>query len=356
MNSQIESSTLFLERASEQLQTREITDFGAWEAFVTSRVEANFLQSWNWGVFQERLGKRVVRLGVYSKTGEVLAVAQGVLERARRGSYLAVAGGPLVAWSNEAAVSALFAGLQQWARVAKCSFIRFRPQALDSVELQNQVQLLGARSAPMHVTADLTLQLDLTLSESELLAQMRKNTRGEIRKAERLGLRVELSSDPERIERFYQIQLEVAEKHHFIPFARNFLREQFATFAAAGQALLISTYQDQELLAEAFVIFYNGEAVYHYGISTEANRKLPGSYLGQWAAIHEAKRRGCKIYNFWGVAPENQLEHRFAGVSLFKRGFGGQEVQYLPAHDIPLSWQYWIVFWFEKLRHHSRKL
>jgi lipid II:glycine glycyltransferase (peptidoglycan interpeptide bridge formation enzyme) len=339
------------------MQIAEITDKATWEAFIATRAEANFLQSWNWGVFQERLGKTVVRLGVFRDGDDhPLGVAQGVIERARRGSYLAVAGGPLIEWTHLAVVSTLFDGLQDYARAERCLFVRFRPQSLESPQLHSTVLQLGAKRAPMHLTADLTLQLDLTLSEEALLAQMRKNTRGEVRKAERLGLRTEISSDPKHIERFYQLQLAVAEKHHFVPFALNFLEEQFATFAAENQALLISTYHDQELLAEAFVIFYNGEAVYHYGISTDANRKLPGSYLGQWTAILEAKRRNCHTYNFWGIAPENQPEHRFAGVSLFKRGFGGQEVQYLPAHDLPLSWQYWFVYFFEQLRHQSRKL
>ncbi len=155
---------------------------------------------------------------------------------------------------------------------------------------------------------------------------------------------------------FYQLQAEVAKRHAFVPFSEQFLTEQFAVFAQAGAAALVHAHKDGQLLASAFIIFYNHEAVYHYGVSTELNSTFPGSYAAQWAAIKEAKARGCTRYNFWGIAPADQPQHRFAGVSLFKRGFGGYEVPYLPAHDIVLTPKYWLTYGFEWLRKKTRKL
>jgi lipid II:glycine glycyltransferase (peptidoglycan interpeptide bridge formation enzyme) len=173
---------------------------------------------------------------------------------------------------------------------------------------------------------------------------------------EKQGLTVQISQNPEEIKTFYEHQLALAQKHHFVPFAYQFLLEQFRVFAADDQAMLISCFQGSKLLATAFVIFYNREAVYHYGISTLDNDRLAGSYACQWAAILEAKRRGCTTYNFWGIAPKDETGHRFSGVSLFKRGFGGQEIAYLPAHDLPASPFYWLTYWFELLRKKLRHL
>ncbi|NCN23699.1 MAG: peptidoglycan bridge formation glycyltransferase FemA/FemB family protein, partial [Gallionella sp.] len=152
-----------------------------------------------------------------------------------------------------------------------------------------------------------------------------------------------------QIKEFYDHQLELAKRHHFVPFGFEFLRNQFQAFAnQESVALIHSRTAEGELLASAFVIFYNREAVYHYGISTDANRSLPGSYACQWRAIGEAKSRGCTRYNFWGVAPADQPHHRFAGVSIFKRGFGGQEIEYIKAHDLSLSSKYYLTWAFEK--------
>jgi lipid II:glycine glycyltransferase (peptidoglycan interpeptide bridge formation enzyme) len=96
-------------------------------------------------------------------------------------------------------------------------------------------------------------------------------------------------------------------------------------------------------LAQAFVIFYGKEAVYHYGASTDEGRHYPGAYLIQWEAIKEAKKRGMTRYNFWGVAPENNANHRFSGLSLFKRGFGGEDFEYLHAQDLIINYPRYLV-------------
>ena len=333
-----------------------ITDKNQWEHFVLSHAEANFLQSWNWGVFHERLGKKVLRIGLF-ESENMVGGALCVREKAKRGTYLTIAGGPLIDWQNPEMVHALFDIVKEKAQHEHCIFVRIRPQEKDSPQLRKKIEALGFRESPMHLTADLTLQLDLTKTEEQLLAEMRKNTRYDIRRAQqREGITVKTSSDPSEIKMFYDQQLALSEKHGFVPFSYEFLYEQFRTFAEDHEAMLFHAYKDDVLLASAFILFYNKEAVYHYGISTPANDRMPGSYACQWAAIQWAKANGGLKYNFWGIAPENLPEHRFAGVSLFKRGFGGEEVQYLPAHDLPISWKYGLINLFELARKKTRRL
>lgn len=336
---------------------RQITSRTEWESAVFSFAESNFLQSWGWGETQEKLGKTVIRLAWFNQAGDrVVALVQAILEPARRGAYLAVAGGPLLDWQDANLLNRVFSDLKQVVRQHHCVFIRFRPQ-YEAVQCSPSLKkTLGLVPAPMHLTADLTIELDLTLSEEELLKQMRKQHRQAIRKADQLGIVTEISTNPAAIEPFYQTQLELAKRHQFVPFSLQFLQTQFDTFAQYDQVALITTSLDGVPLASAFVIFYHREAVYHYGVSTEANLKLPGSYACQWSVIREAQRRGCARYNLWGVAAKDRPDHRYAGTGLFKRGFGGREVQYLPAHDVPLSQRYWLTWMFEQLRKKRRKL
>ncbi len=332
-----------------------------WEQFIATQADANFLHSWNWGVFHQQLGKPVYYLGLFDEAENQVGAALGVVESARRGRYLTIAGGPLIdQWAENPDLKELLAAflieLKKIGQAEKCLFIRIRPQMIDTPKIQGVFQQLGFLESPMHVTADLTLQLDLTKSEEQLLQEMRKNTRYEVRKADKLGLTVTFSQDPAEIQAFYQQQVELAEKQNFVPFSYQFLYQQFLAFVQDNQVVLVHAWNKRQLLATAFVIFYNGEAVYHYGISTPENQKLPGSYACQWAAIQEAKRRGCSRYNFWGIAPQDQTHHRFAGVSLFKRGWGGSEVQYLPARDLPLHWLYTLTRSFELIRRKLRHL
>jgi len=75
-----------------------------------------------------------------------------------------------------------------------------------------------------------------------------------------------------------------------------------------------------------------------------------------WEAILEAKRRDCERFNLWGVAPKDETRHRFASLSVFKRGFGGEEVEYLPAHDLPLTPRYKAIRIFEIFRKRLRRV
>ena len=335
-----------------------IEDAAKWEAYLDQFPEANFLQSYAWKSFQHNLGKPAWAIRVF-KSKQTLALAVVVLEQAKRANYLTIAGGPLLDWrgqNRQAIMVALLDQLKGLAEKYGVSFVRLRPQGFDTPELTQFLASQGFVPAPMHLTADLTLQLDLSVSEEALLKQMRKNTRYAIRQADKLGIQTTVSQDPAEIEQFYQQQLLLAKRQHFQPFSYQFLYQQFLAFVANNQVALIHAHLDEQLLASAFVIFYRHEAVYHYGVSTSANQRLPGSYACQWAAIREAKNRGQKYYNFWGISPVDQKKHRFAGVSLFKRGFGGQEVAYLAAHDYPLSQFYPVVRAFELLRKKLRRL
>jgi len=218
-----------------------------------------------------------------------------------------------------------------------CVFVRVRPQLKFNDFSKNLFKNLGFIRAPMHLHAELTSQLDITKSEEELLSQMRKATRYEIKKAIKIGIKITASKDEKDIQKFYDLQIETAKRQKFVPFSYKFLHEQFKVFAQNENVLLYKAEFKNKLLAQAFVIFYGNEAVYHYGASTKEGRHYPGAYLIQWEAIKEAKKRGKTRYNLWGVAPLEKSDHRFAGLSLFKRGFGGEDFQYLPAQDLIIN-------------------
>lgn len=335
----------------------EVHDKNVWEDFIGKQEDANFLQSWYWGEFHKKLNKTVEYVGLFLGEGNLIGVMLCVVEAARRGRYLTCAGGPLIDWSNKEIVAAAVQGLKEVAKRNKCVFVRIRPQARQAPAIMGTLAGAGFKQAPMHLTADLTNQLDLSPPEDELLANMRKTTRYEVRRAAKEFIIVKTSLNVEDLREFYSIQVETAKRQGFVPFSYEFLSEQFKVFADAGSALLYKAYKDETLLAEAFVIFYGNEAVYHYGAGTDDGRKYPGAYIIQWEAIKEAKKRGMKRYNFWGVVPLTETQHRFFGVSIFKRGFGGKEVQYVPAQDLvidPVRYSFNAIV--ETVRRKTRKL
>ncbi len=325
-----------------------------WDKFVANYAEANFLQSWQYGEFYNLLGRQIYRR-IYTKNGKSVGVMMALVEPALRARYISVAGGPLLDWGDEELVKFWQADLYNIAIKERAVFMRVRPQLIDDGSSRLQFSKLGFFPAAMHLSAELTSQLDLTKSEAELLAGMRRQTRYAVRQAQKQDLRVTISTDHADIAKFYDLQLQTAQRQGFVPFSKNFLELQFAQFAKDDQAQLLSAYHKKELLAQAFVIYYGREAAYHYGASTELGRTYPGAYLLQWHAICEAKARGLERYNFWGVAPVAATKHRFYGVSTFKRGFGGVDVAYLHAHDYVVKRPQYLLNWtVEQLRRAKR--
>ncbi|MBI2330369.1 peptidoglycan bridge formation glycyltransferase FemA/FemB family protein [Candidatus Daviesbacteria bacterium] len=334
----------------------EISDKKVWEDFLSKHPEANFLQSWNWGEFHKTLNHKIKRSG-FIKDNKLVGVMLSVVENAKRGKYLTVPGGPIIDWQNKKLVTQFVEEIKRIAKAEGCVFARVRPQLESNDFSKNLFKKLGFIAAPMHLHAELTSQLDITPTEEQLLANMRKATRYEARKAGSLGIKIETNSDEKAIKKFYDLQLQTAKRQKFVPFSYQFLSEQFKIFLDNNQAVLYSAKLEDKLLAQAFIIFYGTEAAYHYGASTEEGRKYPGAYLIQWEAIKEAKRRDMKKYNFWGVSPEGDKDHRFSGLSLFKRGFGGADFEYLHAQDLIINYpRYLLNYLVELLRKKIRRV
>ncbi len=321
-----------------EIIVKQVENQEEWEAFIATHPEANFLQSWYWGVYNESLGKTVFRSGFYV-SDQLVGVMLAVVETARRARYITVGGGPILDWDNQGLVDCMDKEIRRIGRTSRAVFARVRPQLLNTPANRSLFAQQGFKPAQMHLHAELTSQLDITLPEDQLRNNFRKNTRYELKQAKKRGIKISCTADPEAIDAFYELQLETAKRHGFVPYSKQYLKEQFAVFAAAGKALLYSAYtSDNQLIAQAFVIFYNQEAAYHYGASSVLGRTEPGAYLIQWEAIREAKKRGMTRYNFWGVVGLTHTSHRFYGVSVFKRGYRGEDVEYLHAQDLVFNW------------------
>ncbi len=324
-----------------------------WQAFVASREEANFLQSVQWAKANELVGEVVVRGGV-RQNGKLVAGWQGIIKNARRGRYLEVPGGPLMDWSNEQVVRDTITQLKEAGLRHHCVFVRVRPQVEDSQTMRQKLASLRLHRAPFHLHAEHTNILALDKSEEELLTGMRRQTRYEVRQAEKKGVVVSWRSDEAAVEEFFTVQADTAKRQGFIPPSRRFLAAQVEAFGE--DARIYRSEKDGVLLSLALVLFSGQEADYFEAASTPDSRTYPGAYAVQWQAIRDAQARGKTRYNFWGIAYTDDPHHRYAGVTTFKRGFGGQDVTYTPAYDIILRHTYLKTWLIETVRKKRRKL
>lgn len=309
-----------------------------WQEVQKLYPEANFLQSPAWARVNSLIGHKVLVDYTDEKPGWCLMV----VKNAKRGRYLEVPGGPLVDFADPAAVAAVFARLRAVAKQEKCVFVRLRPQLVRGAEQESLLAAQGASPAPMHLHAEHTVILDLVKSADELLAAMRRQTRYEVRRAAKLGIKVDWVNSEEIFREFHQAQLATAARQHFVPPDLETLLAEREAFGDNARIYVART-AEGEPIAYGLILIDGSEAEYFEAASTDLHRKLPGSYALLWQVMQDLQAEKVARFNLWGIAPAGQKNHRYAGVTTFKTGFGGKIVEFVPAQDIIIKRSRYLV-------------
>ncbi len=325
------------------------------------------------------LKQKPIRL--IAQDGEkILGICMALVVPARRGRHLSVPYGPVLA--DEGTLAPIVDALKRIAREERCAFIRLSPHL--SSEKATAFADRGMIPSPLHLLAEHLWYLPLRepdpwtasaantqpRSEEDLMKHMRSTTRNLIRRAEKDGVTIRAAENlTEELPHFLRLHEETRKRHGFTPYSDAYFRAQVAHFAPRGECTLYLAEYQGEVISASIHMHFGGETSYHHGASTLAHRKIPSSYLLQWTAIRDALRRGDGIYNFWGTAPlhgENPISqdansqqkeekafdqhHPFAGVTLFKTGFGGHALTLMHCMDLPLSPTYYMTRGFETVR------
>lgn len=335
---------------------------------MTDSLPANFLQSPEWGEVNRKVGHQVLfeclsgsalksrKENQKAKTPKSCPKTLMIVKSAKRGRYLEIPGGPQLNWDDPAEVKTAFSKIAAIAKKHHCVFVRVRPQLLNTPENVAVLRESGLKKAPMHLHAEHTVILDLSKSEDDLLKDMRRQTRYEVRQAAKKGIVVESFSDEAIFREFHAVQTQTAKKQHFVPPSLKTLLAEHEAFLDHAKIYVAKTTAG-EPIAYGLILISKTEAEYFEAASTDLNRKLPGAYALQWQVIQDLKKQGIKRYNLWGIAPPGVKHHRYSGVTTFKTGFGGEIVEFVPAHDLVIKkGRYHITKTIELIRKKRRHL
>jgi len=343
------------------MEIREITNKNEWEDFLAECRDKTFLQSWNWGEFQKQMQSDIWRFGAF-ENNELISVFLVVRITARRGTFLLIPHGPVVKSEVEKLKFDLIKNvkekLKELAMRERADFVRISPIWKGSQENNKIFSDVGFKPGPLHIHPESSWKLNIELPEEELLQNMRKTTRYLVRQAQKdQNIEIYYSQDISDIEIFNEIHKEVVKVQKFTPFSLDYFRKEFEAFLPDNQiAIFFAKYKGQ-IIACSYEIFWSGICFYHHAALLPEFKKIPVSYLLQWEAIKEAKKRNCKIYDFWGYAdPVKNPRHPYSGPTLFKMGFGGYLDEYVKTQDLPISPKYWLNYIIEKARKIKRGL
>lgn len=347
---------------------KEIQDQSIWTDFFNKVGSISFHQSYEWGNFQTALHYEIARLGIYDSE-KLVGIALIIKIRSKRGHFLFIPHGPLydiptVQLALELPESQydyictlhkeLTNYLSELAKKEHFSFIRIAP-SFSNKELHKKLFTdLGYRDAPIYMHAETMWALDISGTEEEILAKMRKNTRYDIRKGLKEGIVVEQTNDESALDLFWRLYEKTFTREHFTPFPKKYIQDEFNSFKKSKNSTFFlgktppkSAHRGpSEILAGSLIIFTKSCAFYHQGASIHST--LPVPHQVQWQTILEAKRRGCRFYNLYGIYKPGRTPKSWEGLSLFKRGFGGFQIDYLPTQDYIISPKYYISYLIDK--------
>ncbi len=337
------------------MEIKEIKNKEEWEKFVLAQSFTLFVQSSKYGEFYEKMGEKFWIFGLY-ENNVLIGGSLVVSVHARRGNFLFIPYGPIMNVQMENNLKNFIDFIKDFAKRNKYDFVRISPFLDDNEINRNIFKQAGLRPAPIHILAETTWILKLDKSEEEILADMNKNHRNLIRRCEKEGVIIEQINNKEAVDEFNHLHDVTAKRHNFHRFSSEYIKNEFLSFSDSDQTCVFHAYlSDKNLDSSAIIIMYGNMAAYRHGASLNLVRQVPTSYLLQWQVIKEAKKRGLKYYNFWGIAPENAPDtHPFKGITHFKKGFGGFQKDLLPCHDLPITWCYKINWLIEILRSKKR--
>lgn len=202
-------------------------------------------------------------------------------------------------------------------------------------------------------TPDHTLILDLRKNNELLLKEMKPKGRYNIKVAEKNGVEVRTYSTIAEIpdkdfDQWYKLIRETGERDGFGTHEKKYYSLLLDTLGMHHNAALFLAYaKTGEIIGGSIMTFYDHVGMYYYGASSYTYRSLMAPYAIQWAAIREAKKRGCIYYDFLGVSPPGASNHAWHGVTDFKEKFGGERIHYPSSFTIVhrpiLAWMYRMI-------------
>ncbi len=304
-------------------------DRNSYEKLVLKQKAGTFFQSFAFGELQEKIPYRGKSWALHAKESSCLVIK---MKLPLRKCWLWVPYGPL-GFSED-----IFEDIARIAKKESALFVRVEPAAdLEQhclVLLQKKWRIVAAKN---RFTPEHSLVLDLEKSASEILAQMKPKGRYNIQIAKRHGVLVQQygCDAPEKdFSAFYEILKKTGGRDGFGIHPKYFYKTLLETMAPKKMASLFLAYHEGAVIGGIIVVFYKDTATYYYGASSYEHRSLMAPYLLQYEALLEAKKRAMKQYDFLGIAPPEAKNHPWAGVTEFKKKFGGREVHYPPAFDI----------------------
>jgi len=281
--------------------------------------DGGFLQSEEWRAFKEREG-------FHTEHFEGEEVWANIVEHSLpiAGKYWYVPRGPVMGKlkikNEKLKIGSDWRSILPGAKKKGIGWVRVEPKNEEELAMIREWSKLYAfREAQHDMQPREILVADISKTEDEILAGMKPKTRYNVRLAEKRGVEVSLDRDENSMREFLRMTRETAVRNHIAAHPEKHYTDLLEFFPRETLVLFVAR-REGKVIAAILVIFFGDTATYLHGASSDDDRDSMASYLLQFRALQEAKKRGCLRYDFGGIDTDG-ARPSLVGVTRFKQGF-----------------------------------
>jgi len=313
----------------------ECQEKNLWNSWFLKQKQDEFLQSWEWGEFQNKVGNKPIRLRIMEK-GEIAGQIQGFEYKLfLRIKFIYI---PKLSITNyQLPITALF----DYFKKRGFMFSRIEP-VKEIGKLENYKITEVENRQPRN-----TFILDARLDEDGLLEKMHAKTRYNIKLAQKNGVEIKQEKNAGI---FWGLNEERSTRDKF----KSHDRRYYEKMLEAENCYQLNAYYNGEAAASIILFHFGDTMTYLHGASGSKHRNLMAPYLLQWKGILLAKKMGASYYDLGGVSKltiSNEqptinkkitcfngfcwdVAHKWTGITRFKVGFGGASKEYPQAVEV----------------------
>lgn len=169
-----------------------------------------------------------------------------------------------------------------------------------------------------------TIWWDMTLDDATARAQLKSNWRGSLKKAENAGLEIEWDFDQKLMNEFKMHYIQDKLSKGYTGISPKLLNN-LALFSAQQKSMIIGRAKlGGESIAGILLLMHGQCATYQIGWSMDKGRQNAAHHLLLWQARDVLKDYNVQKLDLGGI---NDHDENQKGLSSFKRGIGGREVE-----------------------------
>lgn len=305
------------------------------------KVVSHPIQTWAWGDFQIGQGHKVYRLGVFDNQKMVSGYTISFHDIPKLNYSI----GTLL--RGPAIDSDMIKNVQKIAQDENAIFVKFEPDVVSKIYDQNlnvdkdipvDTNFPSLVVSPKVAFYPHSFIVDLTKTETDLLASMSTKTRYNIKLANRHNVTVSRETHDNGFEIYLKLLMHTTKRQGFYLHTEDYHRSLWQKLKDTGLVDIFIASHENEVLA-AFMLFKKGDRLFYpYGASVDKKREVMAPNLLMWEAIKYGQSLGLKSFDTWGcLGPKAQEGEQGFGFHKFKQGYGGTLVQFVGTYDLVIN-------------------